>query len=165
MNAAHEIAVRESGAQPLDAIDVLLLDRLHRDFPLTETPFADVGSELGLDEAEVIERLQRMLDDGLLTRFGPLFQIERAGGCYVLAAMQVPADRFDAVAAQVNAFPEVAHNYQREHRLNMWFVIAAGSQPAADDVRRRIEDLTGLPVIALPKEREFHLELRLSLVP
>jgi DNA-binding Lrp family transcriptional regulator len=151
--------------KPLDATDVRLLDRLHGAFPLTDAPFADIGAELGLEEDEVIARLRQMLDDGLLTRFGPLFQIERAGGCFVLAAMEVPTERFDAVAAQVNAFAEVAHNYQREHRLNMWFVIAAESQAAAEDVRRRIESLTGLQVIALPKEREYYLELRLPLVP
>jgi len=152
-------------ARPPDATDLRLLERLHGDFPLSDAPFADVGEELGLHEADVIARLRRMLDDGLLTRFGPLFQIERAGGCFVLAAMAVPAERFAAVAAQVNAFPEVAHNYQREHRLNMWFVIAAESQAAADDVRRRIESVTALQVIALPKEREYYLELRLPLVP
>ena len=152
-------------AQRFDAADLRLLERLHGDFPLTDAPFADVGAELGLDEADVIDRLQRMLDEGLLTRFGPLFQIERAGGCFVLAAMAVPAERFAAVAAQVNAFPEVAHNYQREHRLNMWFVIAAESQAAAEDVRQRIEADTGLKVIALPKEHEYYLELRLPLVP
>jgi DNA-binding Lrp family transcriptional regulator len=170
MNAAQiqaeALAVRAGAlAQPFDATDLRLLERLHGDFPLTASPFADIGEQLGLAEAEVIERLRRMLDDGLLTRFGPLFQIERAGGCFVLAAMEVPAERFEAVAAQVNAFSEVAHNYQREHRLNMWFVIATESQAAAEDVRRRIEAVTGLEVIALPKEREYYLELRLPLVP
>ena len=77
-----------------------------------------------------------MLDDGALSRFGPLFQIERAGGQFVLAAMQVPEDRFDAVAAQVNALPEVAHNYRREHRFNMWFVLACTVAPA--QARRRM---------------------------
>jgi DNA-binding Lrp family transcriptional regulator len=162
---AQAPAERTGATQSLDATDLQLLDRLHGDFPLTDAPFADIGKQLGLDEADVIDRLRRMLDDGLLTRFGPLFQIERAGGCFVLAAMEVPGERFDAVAAQVNAFPEVAHNYQREHELNMWFVIAAESQAAAEDVCRRIETLTGLQVIALPKEREYYLELRLPLLP
>jgi DNA-binding Lrp family transcriptional regulator len=148
----------------LDAVDVMLLERLHGDFPLTEAPFADVGRELGLEEADVIGRIRRMLDDGVLTRFGPLFQIERAGGCFILAAMAVPPDRFEAVAAQVNAMPEVAHNYQREHRLNMWFVIAAESTLAAAATCASIEAATGLTVIALPKEHEYYLELRLPLL-
>jgi DNA-binding Lrp family transcriptional regulator len=169
MNAsAGAPTVTRTAAPPaalLDPVDVMLLERLHGDFPLTDAPFADVGAQLGLDEADVIGRIQRMLDEGVLTRFGPLFQIERAGGCFVLAAMAVPPERFEEVAAQVNALPEVAHNYQREHRLNMWFVIAAESAEAAAIVRARIESLTGLTVIALPKEREYYLELRLPLTP
>jgi DNA-binding Lrp family transcriptional regulator len=159
------VAAPDRSATSLDAVDTMLLERLHGDFPLTDAPFADVGAELGLTEADVIERLQRLLDGGQLTRFGPLYQIERAGGCFVLAAMAVPHERFDAVAARVNSFPEVAHNYEREHRLNMWFVIAAESAPAAEAVRARIEAKTGIEVIALPKEREYYLELRLPLAP
>jgi len=145
----------------LDATDALLLRRLHGGFPLTEAPYADVARELGLSETEVIERLARLLDDGALTRFGPLFQIERAGGQFVLAAMQVPEERFDAVAAQVNALPEVAHNYRREHRFNMWFVIACASPREVEAACAHIEAATGLHVTAFPKEREFFVELRL----
>lgn len=148
-----------------DATDALLLERLHGDFPLSDAPFAEVASSLGLEEADVITRLQRMLDSGLLTRFGPLFQIERAGGSFLLAAMAVPRERFDSVAQQVNALPEVAHNYEREHRLNMWFVVAAESVVAAHAVCARIEALTGLSVLAFPKEREYFVELKLAVGP
>ena len=152
-----------AAALPLDAVDALLLRRLHGGFPLSETPYAEVAGELGLDEAEVIVRLRRLLDDGVLTRFGPLFQIERAGGQFLLAAMQVPEDRFDAVAAVLEAMPEVAHNYRREHRFNMWFVLACASPEATRGTCARIEKATGLQVFAFPKEREFFVELRLPL--
>lgn len=152
-----------AAALPLDAVDALLLRRLHGGFPLGETPYADVADELGLTEADVLSRLQRLLDEGVLTRFGPLFQIERAGGQFVLAAMQVPEDRYDAVAAQVNALPEVAHNYRREHRFNMWFVVGSASPEGARATCARIEAETGLKVYAFPKEREFFVELRLPL--
>ncbi|MEW6703836.1 MAG: AsnC family transcriptional regulator [Pseudomonadota bacterium] len=145
----------------IDATDARLIERLHGGFPLSATPYADVAAELGLTEAEVLARLRRMLDDGVLTRFGPLFQIERAGGRFVLAAMQVPEARFEAVADAVNALPEVAHNYRREHRFNMWFVLACATAQAADSACRRIEQATGLRVYAFPKEREFFVELRL----
>ena len=147
----------------LDPLDTLLLQRLHGDFPLSERPFAEVGDELGLSEDEVLERLRALLAQGLLTRFGPLFQIERAGGQFVLAAMAVPDERFDAVAAQVNALPEVAHNYRRNHALNMWFVLAAESPAAVAAAIARIEAETGLAVLAFPKEREYFVELRLPL--
>lgn len=146
----------------LDPIDAQLIDRLHGGLPLTERPFADVGEDLGLTESEVIQRLQRLLDCGLLTRFGPLFQIEKAGGQFLLAAIAVPEADFDRVAEQVNALPAVAHNYRRTHRLNMWFVVAGETPAQVNEACRQIEAITGLHVFAFPKEREFFVELRLS---
>lgn len=147
-----------------DDTDLRLIDHLHGGLPLVDRPYQAVGQALGLDEAEVIARLQRLLDAGVLTRFGPLFQIERAGGRFVLAAMAVPTGRFDAVAAQVNARTEVAHNYRREHALNLWFVVAATSPEAAEAALCAIEHDTGLPVLRFPKEREFAVEFRLPLL-
>lgn len=150
---------------PLDVVDARLIDHLHAGFPLEDRPFARIGQDLGLREEEVIERLGKLLSTGVLTRLGPLYQIERAGGCYLLAALEVPADRFDAVAALVNAHLQVAHNYRRGHRLNMWFVVAADSQQGVDDCVRAIEAETGLRVHAFPKEREYRVELRLPAAP
>lgn len=148
-----------------DAVDAALIDSLHDGFPLTDSPFADAGRALGLAEEETIERLGQLLAIGVLTRFGPLYQIERAGGAYLLAALEVPEERFDDVAAKVNAHIEVAHNYRREHRLNMWFVVAADSQSAIRDCLARIESETGLAVLSFPKEREYCVELRLPAAP
>lgn len=144
--------------------DLRLIERLHGDFPLTETPFADIAREFGVTEQQVLNRLQQFLDQGVLTRFGPLFQIERAGGQFVLAAIAVPQDRFKEVTDQVNGFSEVAHNYRRDHELNMWFVVAAESPVQAQAVITKIENTIGLPVLAFPKEREFFVELRLPLM-
>jgi siroheme decarboxylase len=145
-----------------DRIDRRLIDRLHGELPLTERPFAEVGNELGLSEDEVLERLRRLLAHGTLTRFGPLFQIERAGGQFVLAALEVPEADFARITDIVNALPEVAHNYRREHRLNMWFVVAAESRAAAQRALDRVGALTGLAVHAFPKEREYFVGLRLA---
>lgn len=143
--------------------DVRILVRLHGGLPLSDRPFAEVGAELGLGEDALIERLRALLAQGVLTRFGPLFQIERAGGRFVLAALAVPEERYDEVAALVNALPEVAHNYRREHALNMWFVVAAESAAKTEAALERIEQLTDLPVFAFPKEREYFVELKLPL--
>jgi DNA-binding Lrp family transcriptional regulator len=146
----------------MDLIDARLIDRLHGGMPLSERPYADVARELGLSESEVLARLHQMLDNGTLTRFGPLFQIERAGGQFLLAAMAVPEERFDEVTRLVNALPEVAHNYRRTHHLNMWFVVGAESPAAVLKTCEAIEASTGLKVHAFPKEKEFFVELRLS---
>jgi len=144
-----------------DRVDRRLIDHLHGGLPLSDRPFAEVGRALGLSETEVIERLRRMLALGTLTRLGPLFQIERAGGVFLLAALEVPDPDFERVAALVNSLPEVAHNYRREHRLNMWFVIAAESPDAAQRAIGRVTALSGLPVLVFPKEREYFVGLRL----
>lgn len=149
--------------EPIDPADLMLIARLHGGLPLSDRPFADLAADLGCSEAALIERLRRLLAQGVLTRFGPLFQIERAGGRFVLCAMAVPEPRFDAVAARVNGHDEVAHNYRREHALNMWFVVATDSPAAADAVIAAIEAETGLRVLAFPKEREYFVELRLPL--
>lgn len=143
--------------------ELRLIDYLHGGFPLSERPYAEVGAALGLSEDAVLATLQGLLARGDLTRFGPLFQIERAGGQFVLAALSAPTERFEAVAALVNALPEVAHNYRREHALNMWFVVGAESPSQAAAALDRIEASTGLKVYAFPKEKEFFVELRLPL--
>ncbi len=146
----------------MDALDRLLVNRLQGGFPLAERPFAEVARALGTDEATVIRRLARLREEGVLTRFGPLFDAERMGGAVTLCAMEVPPARFEEVTAIVNAFPEVAHNYEREHRFNMWFVLAVADPAEIPGVIGRIERETGLPVLNFPKEREYFLELRLD---
>jgi DNA-binding Lrp family transcriptional regulator len=148
----------------IDLDDARLIDRLQCGVPLTDRPFADIAAELQTAEHQVIERLGSLLRSGVLTRFGPLFQIERAGGQFILAALQVPEARYTEVAAQVNSLPEVAHNYRREHLLNMWFVVAAETPEAAWAACDQIEALTGLPVHAFPKEREYFVGLYLPLL-
>lgn len=146
----------------IDDLDARLIDRLHGDLPLVDRPYAAVAAEFGLTEGEVLARLQRLLERGVLTRFGPLFQIERAGGQFVLAALRAEEADYERVSALVNAQPEVAHNYRREHALNMWFVVAAESPQQAEEACARIEQLTGCRVHRFPKEKEFFVELRLS---
>jgi DNA-binding Lrp family transcriptional regulator len=146
----------------IDALDRRILGALHGGFPLTEQPYAHVAFTLGITEEELLRRLQRLLADGVVSRFGPLYNAERLGGALTLAAIAVPEARFDAVAALVNAHPEVAHNYRREDALNMWFVVAADRPERVREVLAEIARETGLAVLDLPKRAEFFLELRLA---
>ena len=149
-------------AEPvLDARDRAILNRLQDGIPVCDRPFAAVGEELGLGEEDLLARLRRLLESGVLTRFGPLYQIERAGGAFVLAAMQVPPEDVERVADIANGFDEVAHNYLRDHRFNLWFVVAAASNDEALDAIARIEAKTRHPVYAMPKLKEYFLDLRL----
>jgi DNA-binding Lrp family transcriptional regulator len=146
----------------MDEIDRRLVNALQGGFPINERPFAAVAERLGLLEADVIMRLARLREDGVLSRFGPMYDAERLGGAVSLCAMQVPAERFEEVAAIVNGFPEVAHNYERAHALNMWFVLAVERPEAVAAAIARIEAAIGLPVLNLPKLEEYFLELKLS---
>lgn len=148
----------------LDGLDRRIVDELQGGFPLCESPYAVVAERLGTDEAELLRRLHRLLDQRVLTRFGPMFQVERMGGAFVLAAMRVQEARFDEVAAAVNEFPEVAHNYRREHELNMWFVLATETPAQIPDAIGRIEQRTGLVVRPFPKLREYFVEMKLQVL-
>ena len=152
---------RAAAAAAPDATDRHIINALQGDFPLVAEPWRQVADDLGLSEAELLHRIDAMLERKVLTRFGPMFQIERAGGAFVLAAMKVPEADFDRVAAQVNAFPEVAHNYRRDHALNMWFVLATATAEGIPAAVAAIEAATGLPVFPFPKEREYFVEMKL----
>ena len=145
-----------------DAVDRRLINALQGEFPLVEQPYAAIGAMLGLSEDEVIARLNSLLEDRVLTRFGPMFQIERMGGAFCLAAMAVPEADWERVVDAVNSLPAVAHNYRRTHAFNMWFVLATASPEGITDAAARIETLTGLPVHLFPKEREYFVEMRLE---
>jgi DNA-binding Lrp family transcriptional regulator len=148
-------------AAPLDEIDRRIINALQGGFPIADEPYREVANSLGLAEGDLLARLERMLQDRVLTRFGPMFQIERIGGSFVLAAMQVPEADFERVAAIVNSLPEVAHNYRREHAFNMWFVLAADWPGAVPAAIAAIEAATGIEVYPFPKEREYFVEMKL----
>ena len=145
----------------LDAVDRRLVNRLQDGLPLAVRPYAVVAVELGISEGELLYRLERLQEAGVLSRFGPLYHAERLGGGLTLAALAVPEADFERVAEAVNAFPEVAHNYRREHALNMWFVLATETPGRIAEVIEAIEAATGLPVHNMPKEEEFHVRLHL----
>jgi len=146
----------------MDELDRRIVNALQGGFPLCERPFAEAAGRLGLDEQTLLEKIRSMRERNILTRFGPLFDAERLGGAFSLCAMSVPRQDFERVAALVNAHPEVAHNYEREHRLNMWFVLATALPCQIETAIAAIERETGYPVINLPREEEFRVELRLT---
>jgi DNA-binding Lrp family transcriptional regulator len=145
----------------MDELERAIVNRLQGGFPLVERPYAAAAEELGTCEATLIEKVEAMLAAGTLTRFGPMYDAERLGGAFTLCAMRVPAADFERVAALVNAHPEVAHNYERAHAYNLWFVVAAASRERIAPLLAAIEAETGYPVLDLPREQEYFIELRL----
>jgi len=145
----------------MDNTDRRLVTLLQDGIPVCERPFDTVAGQLGITVDDVLGRLQVLLDDRVLSRFGPLYNAERLGGTISLCAMQVEPGRFDEVAMLVNAHPEVAHNYEREHALNMWFVVATESPEQHSRVLESIGRDSGCRVYDMPKLQEYFLDLRL----
>lgn len=143
----------------MDDLDRRLINRLQLGLPLVRQPWQVLAAELGCSSVELLDRLHEMLIDGVLTRFGPMFDLDRLGGAFTLAALVVPEPRFEAVAELLGDMPEVAHNYRREHTWNMWFVLACANEQAISETLSRIEQLTGLVPLNLPKEETYHVGL------
>ncbi len=146
----------------LDDTDRLILNTLQDGFPIVPNPYEEVAGQLGLTESDLIARLQAMKEARIITRFGPFFDAAAMGGAFCLCAMAVPEDVFDSVVEKVNACPEVAHNYERTHHLNMWFVLATESESEIAEVAARIEEETGYPVLLFPKLQEFFIRFRVA---
>ncbi len=143
----------------LNTVEKILINRLQHGIPLVRHPYAAVADELDLSELQVLETVKKLLAEGVLTRFGPMFHAGELGGGLTLAAMCIPEVDFERVTQQVNSFDEVAHNYRREHELNMWFVLATETVGAIKNTIKAIEQATGYPVYNMPKEQEFHVHL------
>ena len=147
----------------MDSLQRHFINQFQGGFPVVERPYSSVAAMLGTDEASVISMIKGLLDEGMLSRFGPMYDAVSMGGGLTLAAMSVPASRFEAVVEQVNALSAVAHNYQRDHELNMWFVLATDTPEGIGKALATIEEKTGLTVYNFPKLQEFYLGLWLKL--
>jgi DNA-binding Lrp family transcriptional regulator len=146
----------------MDPLAYRLLNDWQRDFPLRPSPFREVGLVMAVTEETVIEAYRGLLADGTLSRIGAVFRPNTVGAS-ALAALAAPAERLAEVAALVSAQPEVNHNYEREHRWNLWFVVTAADKAGVAAALDRIESLCGLVALRLPLEEEFHIDLGFDL--
>ncbi|MCM8857327.1 MAG: Lrp/AsnC family transcriptional regulator [Candidatus Thiodiazotropha sp.] len=144
--------------RPLNEIEKRLLNDFQDGFPLTTSPFQDIAEQLGSNEQIVMNTLEQLQSNGLISRVGPVFRPNRVGAS-TLAAMAVPMERLEAVAALVSGYGEVNHNYEREHDLNLWFVATAADREKLNSVISEIETRTGLEVIDLPMIEDFYINL------
>jgi len=147
---------------PLDALDFHLVNDWQRGFPLVSRPYAELAHRLGISEAEVISRLRQLAEGGTVSRIGAVFRPHTLGWS-TLAAVAVAPDRIESVAKSISAFPEVNHNYEREHDFNLWFVATAPTRDRVEEVLGEIGDLAGSPVLDLPMQEDFHIDLGFDL--
>ena len=145
----------------LTDFEARLINELQAGFPLVARPFDVLAQRYGRPADEIMSVVQDLLERGVVTRFGPLFNIEKIGGVFSLCALKVPAGRFTEVAEKVNRFAQVAHNYEREHEWNMWFVLATETAQELQQVFDEIVWCTGCEGMNLPKQKEFFVNLQL----
>jgi len=147
----------------IDDVDAALIDGFQSDFPVRERPFDAVGEQLGVSADEALERVERLREGGIFRRFGAVLNPPVIGSS-TLAAVSAPEDRFDEVAAVINDYRQVNHNYARDHEWNMWFVVTAGSREKRDEILADIEARTGCSVLVLPMLTDYYIDLEFPVV-
>ena len=146
----------------LSELERHLLNDYQHNFPLSPTPYADIAEQLGVNEQQVLDTLDRLQHEGLVSRVGAVFRPNRVGAS-TLAAMSVAEDELESVAAIINSYPHVNHNYEREHEFNLWFVATAGSEAELCSVLGEMEERTSHSILALPLLEDFHIDLGFDL--
>jgi DNA-binding Lrp family transcriptional regulator len=143
----------------MDPVDRAILNRIQSNFPIDSSPYAVVAAELGLTEAQVIERTQALRDAGIIRRIGGNVVPHKVGYVSTLCAAQVPPDQVDAFAETVNRYPGVTHNYLRDNLFNVWFTFIAPSMEEIEENLRQISAATGVTAILnLPATKVFKIK-------
>jgi DNA-binding Lrp family transcriptional regulator len=146
----------------LTTLQKKLLNDFQRDFPISATPFADIAATLNVTENAVLQAFQELNDQNFISRIGAIIPPNQIG-VSTLAAISVPENELEQIAAKVSNFSEVNHNYERENTLNLWFVVIANDAAHLDDVIAEIEQETGFDVLRFPLEKEFFIDLSFNM--
>lgn len=148
----------------LDETDRQLLSLIQTQFPVVPEPYRELAEKLQISEAEVLERLARLLREKVIRRLGGIFDSRKVGYCGTLCVAKVEPEKISEVAAVVNDYPGVTHNYLREHDYNMWFTLLAGSEAKLNEIIENIRECAGvLDLISLPAERIFKIRVNFDL--
>lgn len=158
LNSTIQKETREVSVSKLTELERRFLNAYQHEFPMSPTPYADIADELGLTEANVLEMLDSLSRRNILSRIGPVFTPNRAG-CSTLVAMAVPAEQLEAVAALVNSYDEVNHNYERLNDFNLWFVLTASDHERIETIVSELRNKTGFQLLNLPLEQAYHIDL------
>ena len=149
---------------PLDDTDKLILNRIQSEFPITTRPFKSIAAALNLTEEDVIKRVRRLKETGIIRRIGGNFVPEKLGYVSTLCAAKVPGDKIDVFAAAVNRYPGVTHNYQRDNEFNIWFTFIA---PSREEIEQNLKDIaaeTGVTeILNLPATRVYKIKAQFDL--
>jgi DNA-binding Lrp family transcriptional regulator len=147
----------------LDSMDRKILNILQNDFPLTPHPYQDIAAMLAITEDEVIERISRIKNQGIIRRIGAILDSSRMGYYSTLCACQVEARRIDEVTGVINTYKGVTHNYVRDHQYNIWFTLTALSYEDALSIIQTIEESAGVKVFSMPALKKYKIKVSLEM--
>lgn len=151
-----------NNSRSLTDIEKKVINLLQLDFGYEIRPFESLAKTLEISVNELVEIMNVLKNEGYITRVGPFFNMDKTSGFVTLVAMKIPSSEFERVSTYVNSFIEVAHNYERDHLFNMWFVLATKEESKAMEILENIEKVTGFKTYNLPKLKEYALSLYLE---
>ncbi len=153
----------------LDQIDLLLLDALQDDLPLIPRPWKEIGDQIGVSEEECLQRISRLKESGIIRTISPILESRKFGlNAGSLIAFQIPEERIDEVAGIINSYPEVSHNYRRDHHYSIWFTIAGGTEEEIELILSDIQKRAGISdedMINLPTIKSYKIDVRFRCIP
>jgi DNA-binding Lrp family transcriptional regulator len=148
----------------MDTIDKKILNIIQKDFPIAAEPFEAVAEKLGLTEDEVLERIARMKQEGIIRRIGAVFDSKKMGFVSTLSAARVPEDKLKTFVEVVNSYAGVTHNYRRNHEYNVWFTFIAPNEETLKKSLTEIRERTGvIDIISMSSSRTFKIDASFEL--
>lgn len=157
-----QLNIQQYSPKKLTDLEKHLLNDFQHNLPFVSRPFKQIAKQLGSSEAVVIDTLNKLKQQGFISRVGVVFRANSIGAS-TLAAAAVPASELENVAAMISSYSEVNHNYQREHHFNLWFVVTASDEETLNSVLYDIESRSGYPVMSLPMLEDYHIDLGFDL--
>ena len=147
----------------MDEIDRRILNIIQSDFPLTKNPFLMIGRKLNISEDEVFERVKRLKYSGIIRRIGATLDSRKLGYVSTLCTAIVPEDKIDEFVSVINSYPNVTHNYKRNHNYNIWFTFIEESMEKIEIILKEIYEKTGIYIFNLPAKKMFKIRVNFDL--
>ncbi|NSW82010.1 MAG: Lrp/AsnC family transcriptional regulator [Syntrophothermus sp.] len=143
----------------MDKVDRKILEVAQQEFPLQVRPWAEMAAEIGISETELLDRIRKLKELGVIRRIGAVFDSRKLGFYSTLCAVKVDPKKLEEVAAYINTFPGVTHNYERDDEYNLWFTLTASSSAEAERQLRDIEENCGIKIMRLPARKVYKIEV------
>ena len=150
---------RQAAPASLDDLDRAILNEIQSSFPIVSRPYAEVGVRVGADEEQVLRRVRKLMESGVIRRLGANFTSRKLGYTSTLCAARVPPESLERFVEAVNRYPGVTHNYLRDHHFNVWFTLIAESPARLEQILAEISGASGVEVLSLPAQKIFKIKV------